>query len=426
MMRRIAVFLAATTFVLGVLPARAQGTRLWTQSRYEEFEHGTADGVAIRNDGRLEVAPAKKLLYTTSGNFVWSIATDAAGNAFLGRGGTTSNSAIVTMVKADGSATDIFAGKEMAVQALKPSPDGTLFAATSPDGKVYRIDYPKAGATAKVIFDPAATSEKPKYIWDLAMGKSGEVYVATGAPAVVYKIAPGASKPIVLFKTLDQHIRCLLLGPDGTLFAGSDGAGVIYKIDTTKSNPTPFALYSASRREITSLALDGTGTLYAAGVGSRGSIPLPNLPVAGAPGITLTFVQPGSSTAATSSTVIPEGSEIYKIAPDGSPSKLVTLKDDVVYALTPLSLDAGPISPISMPRRRWPLLPRLAVCWLPPATAVEPSCSPTQRRPMRPIRVPSSTRRSSLIGVAPKYCQQHLRAVIWTFTSAVATSKTRF
>jgi hypothetical protein len=109
---------------------------------------------------------------------------------------------------------------------------------------------------------------------------------------------------------------------------------VIYKIDTTKSNPTPFALYSASRREITSLALDGTGTLYAAGVGSRGSIPLPNLPVAGAPGITLTFVQPGSSTAATSSTVIPEGSEIYKIAPDGSPSKLVTLKDDVVYALT--------------------------------------------------------------------------------------------
>jgi outer membrane protein assembly factor BamB len=239
------------------------------------------------------------------------------------------------MLKPDGTATDIFAGKELAVQSLKTASDGTLFAATSPDGKVYRIDAPKSGATAKVIFDPAETQEKPKYLWDLALGAKGEIYVATGAPAVVYKIAPGGSKPVVLFKTADQHIRCLLLAADGTLFAGSDGAGVIYKFDTTRADAKPFALYSAARREITSLALDTNGTLYAAGVGTRGAIPLPNLPVTGgAPGITITFVQPGSSTAATSSTVIPEGSEIYKIAPDGSPTKLLTLKDDVVYALT--------------------------------------------------------------------------------------------
>jgi hypothetical protein len=61
---------------------------------------------------------------------------------------------------------------------------------------------------------------------------------------------------------------------------------------------------------------------------------LPNLPVTGASGISITFVQPGSSTAATSSTILPDGSEIYKIAPDGSPTKLLTLKEDVVYALT--------------------------------------------------------------------------------------------
>ena len=333
-MQRIAIVLAVCASAIGTLSVQAQGTKLWTQSRYEEFERGTADGVAIRNDGRLEVAPAKKLVYTTNGNYVWSIATDAAGNAYLGRGGTSSGSATITLVKPDGSATDIFAGKEMAIQALKATPEGAIFAATSPDGKVYRIDSPRAGATAKVVFDPAETQEKPKYIWDVAIGKSGELYVATGAPAAVYKISPGSTRPIVLFRTSDQHIRCLLLAPDGTLFAGSDGAGVIYKFDTTKSDAKPFALYSASRREITALALDSSGTLYAAGVGTRGAIPLPNLPVTGGSGITLSFVQPGSTTAATSSTVIPEGSEIYKIASDGSPSKLLTLKDDVVYALT--------------------------------------------------------------------------------------------
>ena len=30
----------------------AQGTKLWTVSRYEEMERGTTDGVAIRSDGQ--------------------------------------------------------------------------------------------------------------------------------------------------------------------------------------------------------------------------------------------------------------------------------------------------------------------------------------------------------------------------------------
>src|ERR1700684_470863 len=109
MMRRL-------TAVVGVVggmgalcgSALAQGTKLWTQSRYDEMERGTTEGVAIRNDGRLQVAPASSLLYATSGNYVWSIAADGAGNAYLGRGGTTAGSAIVTRVTPDGKATDLF------------------------------------------------------------------------------------------------------------------------------------------------------------------------------------------------------------------------------------------------------------------------------------------------------------------------------
>jgi hypothetical protein len=308
----------------------AQGTKLWMQSRYDEMERGTTEGVAIRNDGRLEVAPATRLLYSTGGSYVWSIAADAPGNAYLGRGGTAAGSAIVTRVAPDGTATDIFAGKELAVQALAALLDGTLFAATSPDGKVYRI---KPDRTANVVFDPAETGEKPKYLWDVAVAKSGEVFVAAGAPAVVYRLPAGGGRAKVLFRTEDQHIRCLLLAPDGTLYAGSDGAGVVYRIDTTKPAALPFALYSAAKREITALALDASGSLYAAGVGGKGNVPLPNLPVTGGTGTTITFVAAGSSTAASTNTVIPDGSEIYKIAPDGTPLKLLALKEDVVYAL---------------------------------------------------------------------------------------------
>ncbi|HEU4635334.1 MAG TPA: fibronectin type III domain-containing protein, partial [Edaphobacter sp.] len=86
-------------------------------------------------------------------------------------------------------------------------------------------------------------------------------------------------------------------------------------------------------REITSLAMDNAGNVYAAGVGARGTLPLPPLPVTGNVGITVTFSQPGSSTAAGANSLVPDGSEIYRIAKDGTPARLLTMKEDVVYAL---------------------------------------------------------------------------------------------
>jgi len=310
--------------------AWAQGTKLWTVDSYGEMEKGTTDGVSIRSDGRLEAGPAASLLYATGKNYVWSLVADDLGNAYLGLGGTSSGSAVVMKVGRDGKATQIFAAKELAVQALRVLADGAVLAATSPDGKVYRI--PAGGGEATVVFDPSTTAEKPKYIWDLAVSKAGEIYVAAGAPAVVYRVPAGGGKAEVLFKTADQHIRCLMLAADGTLWAGSDGSGVIYKIATGVAGAKPFAVYAAPRREITSLAMDAAGNVYAAGVGT-GSSTLPPLPVTGTTGITITFSQPGSASATGSNSLVPDGSQIYKIAADGTPETLLTLKDDVVYAL---------------------------------------------------------------------------------------------
>jgi hypothetical protein len=329
MRRVLGMGLVAAGLLSGI--ATAQGTKLWTVERYDEMEKGSTEGVAIRSDGRLEAGPASSLVYATGKSYAWSLASDAAGNGYVGLGGTASGSAVVMKVSPDGKATQIFAGKDLAVQALRVTADGSVLAATSPDGKVYRI--PQGGGEATVVFDPAVTEEKPKYLWDLAVGKAGEVYVAAGAPAVVYRVPAGGGKTEVLFKTADQHIRCLMLGVDGTLWAGSDGSGVIYRFATGTVGAKPFAVYSAGRREITALAMDAEGIVYAAGVGTKGHTSLPPLPVTGNVAVTITFSQPGSSTAAGANTLVPDGSEIYRIARDGSPEKLLTLKDDVVYAL---------------------------------------------------------------------------------------------
>src|SRR5882724_1148567 len=177
MMRRM---LLVTVWVVGVslLPglASAQGTKLWSVGRYDEMEKGSTEGVAIRSDGRLEAGPASSLVYATGKSYVWSMASDVAGNGYLGLGGSASGSAVVMKVTPDGKAAQIFAGKELAVQAVQVAADGSVLVATSPDGKVYRVAASggtgaSGAASPAVVFDPAMTEEKPKYLWDLAVGK---------------------------------------------------------------------------------------------------------------------------------------------------------------------------------------------------------------------------------------------------------------
>jgi len=168
MIRRVFVIglLAGASLLPGF--ADAQGTKLWTVDRYEEMEKGEADGVAIRSDGGLQAGPAASLLYTTGKNYVWSLASNSSGDGYVGLGGTASGSAIVMKLLQDGKATQFFAAKELGVQALRIEEDGSVLAATSPDGKVYRI--PKSGGAAAVVFEPPGststeTRSGPKKVW---------------------------------------------------------------------------------------------------------------------------------------------------------------------------------------------------------------------------------------------------------------------
>ncbi len=79
--KRIFVF----TLTLASL-ASAQGTRLWTESGYEDFSRGTTHGVAIRSNGGLELAPAFKLIYTSPSTYIWSIAADKDGTIYAATG----------------------------------------------------------------------------------------------------------------------------------------------------------------------------------------------------------------------------------------------------------------------------------------------------------------------------------------------------
>ena len=52
---------ALTVILLSATLALAEGTRTWEQSSFDDFEKGTASGVAITSDGVLELAPSFRL-----------------------------------------------------------------------------------------------------------------------------------------------------------------------------------------------------------------------------------------------------------------------------------------------------------------------------------------------------------------------------
>lgn len=334
MMRRLPFLLINLTIPCLIAPiAVAQGTRLWTQTRFEEFEKGTPKGVAVRSDGTLEPGPESKQIAVTPSTYVWSIAADSAGNAYA----ATGSPATVLRITPDGKSTKLFSSKDLTVQAVRVAKDGTVFAATLPSGKVYKLPAGSSDldeSKAEVVFDPAQTEEKPKYIWDLALDGGGRLYIATGGPAGVYRldVATNGSKPALFLKSDEQHIRAIAFDKSGNLIVGSDGSGLVYRVDSSGKG---YVLYDAPKREITALALADNGTIYASAVGGKGQTTLPPLPVQGIPSVTATIslVQPGSVQAFNGNTVIPDGSEVYAIPPQGAPHRIWSDHDDIVYAL---------------------------------------------------------------------------------------------
>jgi sugar lactone lactonase YvrE len=347
------------TYICGsglISAAFAEGTRSWEQSKFEDLAKGTATGVAIRSAGGLELAPTFKSLYATPSTYIWAIAADEAGNVYVAAGAP----ARVYRIPPDGRATIIFEPKELQVQALQISSAGAIYAATAPDGKVYKIEHNAGSKGQPAIADSSPTADPSwsssvyfepgtKYIWDLALDKSGNLYVATGDHGEIFRVTPKGEHS-VFFKSDETHIRVLAFDAQDNLIAGSDGSGLIYRISPAGDG---FVLYSAPKKEITALALDRSGNIYAAAVGEKkpGNASTSsafntalltmgaNLP-GGAPqvpGMTITanpagpavsgpFPFPGGGASS--------GSDVYRIAPDGSPIRLWTSHEDIVYALT--------------------------------------------------------------------------------------------
>ena len=95
-------------------------------------------------------------------------------------------------------------------------PAAASTSATSPDGKIYKVDASGKGA---VFFDPP-----DRYIWSLAVDRAGNVFAGTGDKGVIYKITPDG-KGAPFYQTKATHAMTLAFDREGRLLAGTESPG---------------------------------------------------------------------------------------------------------------------------------------------------------------------------------------------------------
>src|ERR1700716_1293778 len=127
---RILYFFGALYFLS--VPLHGEHTRRWRQSTYEEFLKGTAHGVAVRSDGRLELAPKFTLLADADASYLWALRVDTKGTLFAAGGAP----AKVFRFDSSGKPSVVFESSDLSAQAIAFDNHGVLYVATSPDGKV--------------------------------------------------------------------------------------------------------------------------------------------------------------------------------------------------------------------------------------------------------------------------------------------------
>lgn len=344
--RRVIAVCAGTVLALWGMSVRAEHTRQWRQSTYDEFMKGTAHGVAVRSDGRLELAPKFTNLADADASYLWTLRLDPKGALYTGGG----SPAKVFRVDHDGKLTTVFESTELAAQAIAFDAKGTLYVGTSPDGKVYRVS---GNGEKSVFFDP-----KTKYIWDLAFGADGTLYVATGDKGQIFAVAPDGRSQ-VFYSSDEAHIRVLAFDHRGNLIAGTEPSGRVLRLTRKQSDAKTegkdksakladgFVLYETPKREVTALTVGPDGSIYAAAIGERqhnGVQGGTTTVVSAAPSMA-TVTNGGNVAIIGSTSGVVQGpapfvpfpplltGSIYKISPDGSPQELWSSREEVVYSL---------------------------------------------------------------------------------------------
>ncbi|MBN9160842.1 MAG: hypothetical protein J0I07_07760, partial [Myxococcales bacterium] len=205
----------APLFVTG--DAGAVGTRTFVLDTLDKMSGGDLKGVSVSSDGTVRAGFTLGSAPIPDATTVFAATTLTDGSTLIG---TSPNGKVY---KAVGDTITLFGDTgALAVTSIVQAKNGTIYAATIPDGKIFKLSQGKA--------DVFATLPDASHVWALTRDKNGTgLFAATGPEGKVFHVEANGSSS-VYFRSTEPHLVSLALADNGDLYAGSSGKGQLYKI----------------------------------------------------------------------------------------------------------------------------------------------------------------------------------------------------
>jgi hypothetical protein len=244
------------TCIALLLPALTHGvgTSFWTQTSEAEFKTGKLENVVVTNLGDLKLSRAVKTLLAQDADIssVNALAEAPDGTVYAGTG----PSGVLLRIKDDKVSKVATIANAVDILSILIDKNGAIYLGTSGEsGRILKIAKP--GDEPQVIFQ----ADGVQYVWAMARTPDGNLYAATGPSGQLMEIKPDGSKRALL-ETSESNLVSLISDGKDLLYAGTDPHGLVYRVN--RKTGESFVLYNAVESEISALALDKEGNLYAA------------------------------------------------------------------------------------------------------------------------------------------------------------------
>ena len=239
-----------------ILPsaALAVGTSHWTHTSEADFKAGTLKDVVATNLGDLKLSRASKNLLGQDARVsaVYAMAQTPDGTVYA----ATGPEGVLLRITGEQVATAAELGDNTSLFSLLVDAKGNVLVGTGGEsGQIFRIDT--AGGKPHSVF----RADGVQYVWAMTQTPDGTIYAATGPNGQLFEISADGTSKVVL-DTEENNLLCVLAGDGDLLHVGSDPNGLVYRFNR-KTGET-FVVYDAAETEVTALARDKAGNLYAA------------------------------------------------------------------------------------------------------------------------------------------------------------------
>lgn len=215
-------------------------TAYWDVNTKAELVQGDFENTVLTPAGEVVLGKTPAKISLADELSLWCGAMDNKGTYYFGSGSGN----IYKLSEKEDKLDEFFTTTETLITALAVSPDNELFAATIPNGRIYKIN--RDGKGDQLCQLPIA------YIWALGFGPDKTLYASTGPVPNIYKIEPdGKFEPLYEAKK-GMHILSFIFD-ENTIYFGTSYPGTLCRY-SLKENKTDI-LYDFGDTEIRSIAL---------------------------------------------------------------------------------------------------------------------------------------------------------------------------